>query len=260
MIGAVADFVAADQLEAVQAAGGQLLGHDPREDLPDRLPPDPHQPRDLRVAHLLRQPRRQILEIAGVSSARPRPRHRLVQIAAAGAIQPSEPALDHAPQATKVKIPPRLRALLLELQAARAAARADRLVGSQHNGHDHRPLAELHVPDPCTRKPEHPVECGADSHVALLRRPLDFEHPAACRRRAAAGRHVRAQPARRTYPATNPALTRRFRETATSVSPPDGEESRLFSSTHRTTAASGGFRYRPPRRRPSRRTADRWRA
>src|ERR1019366_9371197 len=69
---------------------------------------------------------------------------------------------------------------------------------------------------------------GAASHVALLRRPLDFEHPAACRRRAAAGRHACAQPARRTYPATNPALTRRFRGTATSVSPPDGEESRKF--------------------------------
>ncbi len=32
-------------------------------------------------------------------------------------------------------------------------------------------------------------DCGRDSHVAVLRRRLNFRHPAACRRRAAAGPH-----------------------------------------------------------------------
>lgn len=93
MIGAVADFVHAEQLEAVKPAGGQLLSDDPLEDVAEGQPADPHQLGDLRLAHLLRQPRREILEIAGVPRARPRPRHRLVHLAAAGAIQPSEPAL-----------------------------------------------------------------------------------------------------------------------------------------------------------------------
>jgi hypothetical protein len=64
--------------------------------------------------------------------------------------------------------------MLLDLQAARPATRADRLLGLQHDGHDHRPLSELHVSDPCSRKPEHPVECGGDPHVAPARLSLTF--------------------------------------------------------------------------------------
>ena len=65
-------------------------------------------------------------------------------------------------------MPPRLRAVLLDLQATRAATRAHGLLGAQHDGHDHPLAAELHIPDPCTRKPEHPVECGRDPHAVLL--------------------------------------------------------------------------------------------
>jgi hypothetical protein len=49
----------------------QLLGDDPREYLPDGLPADPHQPGDLRLAHLLRQPRREILKIGDSGSFAP---------------------------------------------------------------------------------------------------------------------------------------------------------------------------------------------
>ena len=171
-IGAVADLVHADQLEAIQAAGGQLLGDDP---------------------------------------------------------------------------PPRLLAMLLDRKATRAAARADRLLGAQHDRHDHRLRPERHIPDPSTRKPEHPIGCRRDSHVAILRRPLNFEHPAACRRRAAAGRHVRAQPARRTYTATNPPLSSRFRRPATAVSPPNGGESHRFSRGDPPLNAEASARYGPPR-------------
>ena len=174
----------------------ELVGDDPREDRADRAPRDPQQPLDLRLAHLLRQPRGEIFEVARVARARPGPRHRLVHVPAARAVQASEPALDHAPQAAEIQRPPALLTMLLDLQPARATARADRLLRAQHDGHDHRLLPERHIPDPCTRKPEHPVQCGGDPHVALLRRPLNFEHPAACRIRAAAGRSTRARPAR----------------------------------------------------------------
>ena len=108
MIGAVAHLVGADQLEPVQPASGELLGDDPLKDVADRLPADPHQPRDLCLVHLLRQPRGQIVEVAAVARAAAGPLHVLGQIAAARAVQPSEPALDHAPQAAHVEMAPAL--------------------------------------------------------------------------------------------------------------------------------------------------------
>ena len=63
---------------------------------------------------------------------------------------------------------PALDAVILDLQPTRPAARADRPLAAQTNRHDHRLRTELHVPDPRTPKPEHPVECGRDPHVALL--------------------------------------------------------------------------------------------
>ncbi len=241
MIGAVADFVHADQLEAVQPTVIELVGDDALEDLPDGLPADPHQPGDLRLAHLLRQPRREILEIAGVPRARPRPRHMLVHIAAARAVQPPEPALDHAPRGAEIQRPPALLAVLLDLQATRPAARADRLLGAQHDGHDHRLLTERHIPDPCTRKPEHPVECGGDPHVALLRRQLNFRHPAACRRRAAAGRPARARlarPTRRSRP-QSVADPRATRQAAAPISPAPRRNPHGYRPFGRLTRASG---------------------
>ena len=168
MIGAIGDLVDADQLKPVEAAGGQLLGDDARDDVPDRLPADSHQPGDLRLVHLLRQPGDQVVEVARVARAAARPLHVLGQIAAARAVQPSEPAFDHAPHAAHVEMAPALGPVILDLQAARAAARAERLLAAQRDGHDHRLRAELHVPDPRAREPEHPVECGGDPHVALL--------------------------------------------------------------------------------------------
>jgi len=120
----------------------------------------------------------------------------LGQIAAARAVQPAQPALDHASHAASIQVPPALDAMVLDLQAASPAARTDRLFATQRDGHDHRLLAELHIAYPGTRKPEHPVECGGDPHVALLRRPLNIRHPAACRTGAAAGRPACGQLAR----------------------------------------------------------------
>ena len=103
----------------------------------------------------------QIVEVARVAHASARPLHVLGQIAAARAVEPSQPALDHAPQAAHVEMPPALDAVILDRQAARPAARADWLLATQRDRHDHRLRAELHVPDPGAREPEHPVECGA---------------------------------------------------------------------------------------------------
>jgi hypothetical protein len=197
VIGAVAHLVDADQLKAVQPAGGELLGDDPLEDVADRLPADPHQSRDLRLVHLLRQPRGQIVEVAGVPRIAARPLDVLGQIAAARTVEPAQPALDPAPQAAHIEMSPALDAVILDLQPARPAARADRPLAAQTDHHDHRLRTELHVPDPCTRKPEHPVECGGDPHVALLAVADRRTASRLPQKPAAAGHPAGAQPARR---------------------------------------------------------------
>ena len=187
-VGAVRDLIHADEDQPVQSVVVELVGHHPLEDLAHRAPCDPHQPRDRGLVHLLRQERGHVLEIPGVRRAGAAPRDPLIDIAAARAVQPPQHALDHAPRAAEIEMPPALAPVLLDVQAARAAARAGRLPRLQSDGHDHSLGAERHIPDPCALKREHPVECGSDPHVALLRRPLDFEHPAAClsgRRRVA---------------------------------------------------------------------------
>jgi hypothetical protein len=73
------------------------------------------------------------------------------------AVEPSEPALDHAPRGAEIEMPPALGAVLLDLQATRAAARAQRSLGAQDDGDDHPLRTERHIPDPCTRKLKHPV-------------------------------------------------------------------------------------------------------
>ena len=206
VIGAVAHLVAADQLEPVQPAGRQLLGDHPGHDLPDRLPADPHQLGHLRLVHLLCQPGGEIVKVAGVARTGAGPFDVLGQIAAAWAVQPSEPALDLAAHTADIQVPPTLHAMVLDLQAAGSAARADRPFAAQRDRDDHRLLAKLHVPDPRARQPEHPVICRRDSHAALLHRPLELNSQQPAEHGAAAGRPRRAQLAR---PSRSPERERR---------------------------------------------------
>src|SRR5487761_662020 len=250
MPGAVADLVHADHHEPVQSAAIELVRDDAGEDLPDRSPPDPHQLGQRRLGHLLRQERDDILEVARVRRARARPRHLLVHIAAARAVHASEHALDLAPQPPEIEMPPTLGPVLLDRQPTRPAARADRSLAPQPDGHDHSLAAERDVLHRRSRKPQHPIECGGDSHVALLRRPLNFEHPAACRRRAAAGRSVRAQPARATTPRRNQAQRAHPRKRDPRLTPRwTGEpqigalRSRRWSSWRRCNEGSVGETY-----------------
>jgi hypothetical protein len=183
MLGGIADLVHADHHQPVKAPAVELVGHDAGEDLADRAPADPHQLGDRRLGHLLRKERHNILEVARVRRARPRPWHRLVDIAAARAVQPSQQALDVAAASGEIELPPALVAVLLDRKAASSTTRADRpLVRPQSDGHDHPLSAKRTVPDRCPREPEHPLECRSDPHVVLLRRLLNFRHPAACRR------------------------------------------------------------------------------
>ncbi len=66
---------------------------------------------------LLRQERDHILEVPGVRRARARPRHRLVDVAAARAGHAPEQALDVAAASSEVEVPPTLDPMLLDVQA-----------------------------------------------------------------------------------------------------------------------------------------------
>ena len=85
-------------------------------------------------------------------------------------------------------MPPTLGPVLLDRQPARAAARADRPLAPQPDGHDHSPHRRTPRPAQTPAEAQHPIECGGDSHVALLRRPLNFDsqQPAAEGRRRVA--------------------------------------------------------------------------
>ena len=136
-------------------------------------------------------------KVTRVAHAAARPLDRLGQITAARAVQPAQPTFDHAPHAAEIEMAPALDAMILDLQTAGSAARADRPPATQTDRHDHGPLAELHIPHPGTWQPEHPIECRRDPHVALLGRQLNSEHSAACRNRVAAGRPTCARLASR---------------------------------------------------------------
>ena len=85
---------------------------------------------------------------------------------------------------------PALRPVLLDPQAARAAARADRRLRRQRDRHDHPLGIERHVPDPRALKRKHLVECGRDPHVVPSSEPLTFRQPADCRRSGDGGSPV----------------------------------------------------------------------
>ena len=65
-------------------------------------------------------------------------------------------------------MPPASHTPVLDLQTLGPAARADPPAPPQPDRHDHSLAAERHVLHRRSRKHEHPVECGADPHVALL--------------------------------------------------------------------------------------------
>ena len=91
------------------------------------------------------------------------------------------------------------RSWISQPRAGLPAHRADPPAAAQPDGHDHPLGAERHVDDGRSGQAEHPVECGSDAHVVLLREPLSFitQQPAS---RAAARRSEPAQLPR------NPAL------------------------------------------------------
>jgi Transposase len=137
---APADLVNAQHHEPVQLAGVEPVADHACDDLPDRRPPDPQQPGDLRLSHLLRPRRAQVLEIARVLRPGPRPRDRFQPVATAQAAQPSQLALDHAPRPAEIEMPPALHPPVLDLATLRPTTRAHPSPAPETNRHNHPSL------------------------------------------------------------------------------------------------------------------------
>jgi hypothetical protein len=179
---AVGDLVAADGDQAVEAALVDVVGHHALDDPPDRVPRDPEQPGDRRLGHLLGEEGDEVLEVARVGGARPGPRHRLEARPAAGATpQAAQLALDDAAARAEVEVAPALDAAVVDRKPPDLAAlRADAPAAARPDRHDHPLGGERDPGHGRSRQLEHPVECGAGAHVALLM-AADLRQPAACR-------------------------------------------------------------------------------
>ena len=168
---AVGDLVHADRDEAIEAALVEPVDDDAFDDPPDGVPRDPQQPGDRRLGHLLRQPRDDVLEVARVRGARPRPWHRLqAHGATVAAAQPPQFGLNDAAAGAEVEMPPAFDAAVVDLQppSGLAAAGAHPAPAPQTHRHDDRLGAEADVTDRRARESEQVVECRRDAHVVLL--------------------------------------------------------------------------------------------
>jgi hypothetical protein len=209
VMAAIGDLVDADTDQALQAGLVEMVGDHTLDDPPDRVPRDPQQARDRRLGHLLRQPRHHILEVPRVARPRPRPRHRLKLGAARATPQPPQLALDHAAVDAEIEVAPTLDPATVDRQpAGLSAPRAHPPPAPQPHRHDHALGGEADIDHRRAGQAQKPVECRADTHVALLagRLTLDSQQPAA---RAAACRSRSAQPPNESSTAKAP-LTRSF--------------------------------------------------
>jgi hypothetical protein len=200
-----------------------VIGDDALNDLADRAPADPEQPRDRRERHLLRQPHDHVFEVARVSRVGPSPRHRLEPNAAVRAAQAPQLSLDEAPAGAQVKVSPALDPPVVDLQvpAGLAAPTTDPTPARERNCHDHTFARERDVFDAGAGQTQQALECGDDPHVVLLLRPLavNSQQPA---RRTAADRPRSAQPPKESVAAEAPARTAITPRT----SPPNRAETR----------------------------------
>ena len=167
------DLIHADRDQAAQAALVEVVGDDALHDPPDRVPGDPQQPGERSLGHLLRKPRNDVLEVAGVGRIGPRPRHGLVAHTAVPTPQPPQLALDYAAARAEIEVTPALHSPAVDAAAELAAARADTPPPPQTDGHDHPLGAETNIDHRRPGQAEHPVECARDAHVALPRKPLN---------------------------------------------------------------------------------------
>src|SRR3954465_15171990 len=189
----VGQLVAADLNQPGQTPLVEVVGGDALDDPPDRVPRDPQQALHLALGHLLGAKRGQVLEVAGVTSARTGPRDGRDAHAAVAAGHAPQPVVDQAAPAGEIEMAPASARAVVGRTVDLAAARADQPPARERDT-DHDPLdAEDDIDNAGARERQQAVECGRGPHAALPQRSPSFEHPAACRNDGRGGPPTPAQ-------------------------------------------------------------------
>ena len=152
---AVGELVDPDPLQAAQgiAAPALLVGDDPLDDPPDRVPGDAHQLADRALRALRRQPGDLLFELTREPRIVPRPGQAGDDDAVLAALDPRCLGFDVGPPRAEVERPPAPPALALVVAGAAApAAPAARRLPPPRAGRDNdRPV--LLQPDPLDHRP-----------------------------------------------------------------------------------------------------------
>ena len=101
------DLIDRDLEQVAETVAIDVLSADTLDDPTDRLPVDPHQRAGRRLIHARRQPRHEIVEVAGEPRTVPSERHSLDMHPVLGACKPPQRRADLQPPDPQVQMPPR---------------------------------------------------------------------------------------------------------------------------------------------------------
>jgi len=145
----------------VEPAGGHPLA-----DHPNGPPGDPDKPRHRGLVHAGRQPRHQVLDVAGEARLRPGERHLLGAHSVGGTVDPAQPGRDDQPEAAKVQVAPRgvHRASVVARPGRVLAVRAHEPAAAQRDRDGDLRRLERDLAHGGTGKGQKAVACGSDAH------------------------------------------------------------------------------------------------
>ena len=160
------DLVDRDLKQIAEAVLAEQFVADALDDPPDRLPVDPRQPAGRRLVGLRRQPRDEILEVAGKARAVTSERDALDVHAMLRTAQPPQPDVNLQAPTAEIQMPPDRVVMLLVLTMARGvrALRAMKATTTQRDPHANPIGLKADRTDPHTGQIEQTTECARDAH------------------------------------------------------------------------------------------------
>ena len=165
------DLVDRDFKQVAEAVPIEQFVADALDDPPDRLPVDPRQPAGRRLVGLGRQPRDEILEVAGKARAAPGERDALDVHVVLRTAQPPQPGVNLQAPAAEIQMAPDRVVMLLVLamargvRALRATQTAD--LGSSVAAVNRRGAGCATAATPCI-----PITASLGCVSLLIREPL----------------------------------------------------------------------------------------
>ncbi len=160
------DLIDRDLVEIIEPVAIEVLGTDALDDPTDRLPIDPRQPARRGLIHARRQPRDEIVEVAGEPGAVAGERDPLHVHAVLGALQAPQSRADFQPPDPEIQVPPPrlVRLEVVAMPRAIRALRAMQTATTQRDPDDHTVGLKRDVRDPYPGQLQQARECSSDAH------------------------------------------------------------------------------------------------